>query len=193
MSPPNEEADLISRIAAGDQQAMADFALRYRPVVIASIRKQGIAEQDWADLVQEILSAAFSQIQRRVFRGDCSLGTWLTTIARGRAIDKARSPAGRAQKLTHSIEGTASFNGRPELTVPGTQETTLAVRQTLGLLNPKERTVLKLKEMDGYSVKEITTISGIPKKQVYRLLETARENFRRLISARTPSRSRLIE
>lgn len=191
MPPPSEEADLVAKIIAGDQEAMVDLAERYRPLLIASIRKQGIPEQDCGDLVQEILSAAFSQIQRQLFRGDCSLGTWLATIARGKAIDRQKSASQRAQRLTDSGE-TALRAARSEAIVSGNQDLQLAVRQTLSLLGPQERAILKLKDMEGFTVKEIVAISGLPEEHVYHILEKARDKFRRIFSGESTSSPRLI-
>jgi RNA polymerase sigma-70 factor (ECF subfamily) len=194
MSPSADEHELIAKIVAGDQDAMDNLACRYRSDIVSRLNAEGVSDQDHGDIVQEVLSAAFSQIKRGIFRGDSSVRTWISTIARGKAIDHKRSLFQRQRNLTDSVDALSTVRNAPsELARTDDHERNFLVRQALNALTPQERTMLKLKEMDGYTVREIATLSGLPEKRIYRLLQRARERFRQEISGEKVNRSRLIE
>lgn len=173
---------------------MDDLVCQYRSHIVARLNAEGIHDQELGDIVQEVLSAAFSQIQRGLFRGESSVRTWISTIARGKAIDHKRSPFHRQNSLTESVEALSTLrNARSELTCTVDHERNFIVRQALNALTPQERSMLKLKEMDGYTVREIAMLSGLPEKRIYRLLERARERFRLELSGGKINRSRLLE
>lgn len=189
-----EEARIIRGLISGDEPSVATLVQRYEPVMRAAFRLQGIPEHDHDDLLQEVVTTALSQIKRQMFRGESSLGTWLATIARGKAIDRKRSAAGRQGQITASLDtGSGAVLARLEHAVAPREDLVLAVRQTLARLESADRALLKLCEMEGYSVKEVAASSGLPEKRVYRLLSAARERFRLEFLGKTAAPPRLIE
>src|SRR5712692_5221590 len=98
-----EDPELARRLKNREPQAMADVYDRYGRVTYALIfrivRNAAAAE----DLVQE----TFLRVWNRVHAFDQekgSLGPWVLTVARNRAIDYLRSVEGRATQSAFELE-----------------------------------------------------------------------------------------
>ena len=100
-SGPGDD-ELVRQVAAGSETAFAALYDRYAaPVFRAALRLQrdhGVAE----DVVQETFLTLWNRAE--LFdpaRG--SLGAWLTTIARNRAVDRSRTDARRIPAQSFSV------------------------------------------------------------------------------------------
>jgi RNA polymerase sigma-70 factor (ECF subfamily) len=87
---PEELARLITRVAAhGDKQAFAALFRFYAPRLKSFLGKQGYADNECEDLVQETML----NIWRRASSFDpvkAGVSTWIYTIARNAGIDRRR-------------------------------------------------------------------------------------------------------
>src|SRR5438105_4015916 len=86
-----EDMALLAAVVAGNVEGEAAFHRRYAPRFEIVARQAGVPAQDCEDVAQDAMMAAVSQIKRGIFRGDCSLGTWLEVILRGKIADYKRS------------------------------------------------------------------------------------------------------
>src|SRR5687767_12863727 len=78
---PERPDDAIDALASGDLQTAASLLdRRYRGHLEHIAARSGVPRGDCADVAQDALIAALGQIERGVFRGDSSIGTWLFTI-----------------------------------------------------------------------------------------------------------------
>jgi RNA polymerase sigma-70 factor (ECF subfamily) len=85
-----DDAAVLRRMAAGDEQALGTFYDRWQPLVHAVVLRILRQRDDVEDVVEE----AFWQAWRQAERYETSRGTvqtWLLTIARSRALDRVRS------------------------------------------------------------------------------------------------------
>lgn len=94
---PVTDAELMARLVAGDRQALADAYRRHggRVLAVANavLRDQSAAE----DVCQDVFVRLSRQPQR--FDGKrASLGTYLTVVAHGRALDRLRSDRARVRR-----------------------------------------------------------------------------------------------
>ena len=83
------DKELVSRVRAGDQNAMGALYDRYSPLVYA-VGLRVLADTAAAE---DVLQEVFMQLWRNPARFDASrgsLGAWLAVIARNRAIDALR-------------------------------------------------------------------------------------------------------
>jgi len=194
MAVPDEDRALSSAIKAGDSAACETFDARYRQKIEWLVRRRGVRTEDCADIAQEILAAAFNQIQRGVFRGDSRVGTWLEAIVHGKVVDYLRSPAKRP------IPSEASCWDHPDMDVAAAggalinrpkSDLVLTVRELVQTLPPRHRMILILSKVGGYTTVEIARRLGWPKGTVGRILAEAQQMFRVMFAASEESSSTL--
>lgn len=162
--PPDkagEDAALVTRIAAGDPEALGQLYERYGRVVFGVLyRLLGAPEP-----AEEVTQDAFHAVWRRAgsYREDRgAVRTWLLAIARNAAIDWRRTKGKR-------IEREAAIDEAAELV----EETRVddrviaglraeRVREAVAALPDEQRTVLSLAFWSGLSQTEIAERTGTP-------------------------------
>lgn len=94
----------------GNRQAWDEFDRRYRPILVAFLRRMGLNETDAADVAQETLTCFVQDYRTHKYdREQGRLRTWLIGIARYRLADLRRS-AGRRREY----RGESAIEGLPE-------------------------------------------------------------------------------
>jgi RNA polymerase sigma-70 factor, ECF subfamily len=149
----SRDADvLLSRMAGGDQTALAELYDRFAGLVhglaLRIVRDHAEAE----DVVQEV----FVQAWRQAARYDASRGTpeaWICIMARTRALDRVRR---RTARREDPAESAPPGSGTPR------NEENLAVRQALQELSPDQRRALELAYYEGLTQAEIAERLGEP-------------------------------
>ncbi len=127
-----------------------------------------IGEQDAEDMAQVV----FAKVSRGLesFKGQSKLSTWVYRIATNTAIDRLRSPAhSQASGLTSLEDSVGVENNTPISTQaePPTDQKVIrkemseCVREYVDRLPPDHRTVLILKELEGFKNREIADILDI--------------------------------
>jgi RNA polymerase sigma-70 factor (ECF subfamily) len=149
-------ADLIPRIAAGDQRALAalyDGSSRHvHGLALRILRDAGAAEEVTHDVYLQVWRQA---AEYRESRGE--VFSWLFTLARSRAIDRLRSAATRRRKLETSIEE-AHFLASPESGADvdrNVTEVQESVRAALVRLSAEQREAIAIAYFEGLSHSEI--------------------------------------
>lgn len=150
-----ELIDLVGKIAAGDQAAMAAlYDSTSRLVYGLVLRVLGDAAT-----AEEVALDVYTQVWRQAAAYDTGRGSplaWLTTIARSRAIDRLRSgwqDQQRKQPLDAVGDAPAGAAGPEEMTVAAERQR--LVRRALAQLAPEQREVLELAYYSGLSHSEI--------------------------------------
>jgi RNA polymerase sigma-70 factor (ECF subfamily) len=167
------EQDLWTRLGRGDVPAFENFYRAHFRRLRGFLRVYLGSETAAEDVAQE----AFVQIWRHpngFNPGKSTLKAYLFGIARKRAADwwRHHKPSG----ATSSAEGRLN-----------TTESPVLIRDALARLQPEHRSLLWLREVDGYSYDELSDILGIPLGTVKSRLFTAREELR-LIWTRNPEK-----
>jgi RNA polymerase sigma-70 factor, ECF subfamily len=136
-------------------------------------------EPDHADdLVQECLSRAIAKID--TWQPGTNLRAWLFVILRNCHINEIR----REQRIV-SIDDESPTSG-PTLTVPGSQETRVAlaeVRNAYLSLSEEHREVLLLVAIEGLQYEEASAILDVPLGTVRSRLSRARQALRQALEA----------
>lgn len=168
---------LLSRVAEGDQVAMATLFDRYGGMVYSVafrvVRDQRAAE----DLLQDV----FFQLWRNpesYLSSRGSLGAWLLVISRNRAIDVIRRrrpmesiddyPISSKENLASKIEQSAMMH---------------KVRSVLTVLPLEQRNALELAYFEGLSQSEIAARTGDPLGTVKTRIRLALISLRKALQA----------
>lgn len=176
---------LLDRCLNRKPRAWEDFVDRFMGLVVhvvnhtAQARSMRVSPEDRDDLVAEV----FLEILRndfallRNFRGQSSLATYLTVIARRivvRELLAGKSPL----RLSEAVEQAAAA-ADPQPSV----ETRLAnheeVQRLLEGLQGIEAEVVRLYHLEGKSYREIGTAVGLPENSIGPILSRARGKMRR--------------
>lgn len=157
----------MAQAAAGSERAIAALYDRYGAVLYA-VAYRVVGQR--AD-AEEVVIEAFTQAWRDAGTFDAargSVGAWLTTIARSRALDVVRA-RGRRERVTESAVqanggGTPAASGaQPD---PGDSveqiERRHHVQLALELLSPSQRQAIELAYFEGLSQSEIADRLGEP-------------------------------
>lgn len=95
--PSATSRSLLARVRADEPQAWERLVALYAPLVLHWCRRQGLQDQDAADVFQDVFQAVVSHIAafRRDRPGDTFRG-WLRTITQNKLRDHFRRRAGEA-------------------------------------------------------------------------------------------------
>jgi RNA polymerase sigma-70 factor, ECF subfamily len=157
------EAELLGRIAAGEEAAFANLYDRFSPGLFSLVMKMVRDEKEAEDVLQE----GFSHIWRRASTYDAarsSAFTWAVMIFRNKAIDHLRVRQ-RQQRTTdrvteefaHGVDGT-------EITAEevGQREESARVRSALGKIPDDQKAAIELAFFGGLTHEQISEKLGTP-------------------------------
>ena len=175
-APTDDE--LLTAARLGDATALEALLVRYQPHLYRfGLRMCGNVE-DAGDVAQESLISMARSL--RDFRGDSSVSSWLYTIARRFCIKKRRrskfAPA-REDSLdapeTDSAQRLTDPAPNPEQTATN-RELATALTRAIDALDPPQREVLVLRDVEGLAAPEVAKVLGISVDAVKSRLHRAR-------------------
>jgi RNA polymerase sigma-70 factor, ECF subfamily len=150
---------LAARLAAGDDDAIAEAFDRFGTAVFAAARRVLRDASAAQDVVQDVFVALWTHPERYdETRG--GLCTFLTTVAQRRALDAVRSElrrAGREHRLRVVPEQDRSPADETDARVVAE-----AVRDAVRLLPADQRRVVELAYFQGMSYRAVAAEVGIP-------------------------------
>ena len=177
------DRNLLKRCLTNAPRAWEDFVDRFLGLVIhvvnhsAQSRSIRLTEQDREDLVAEVFLAivhdSFAVLRR--FRGESSLATYLTVIARRlvvRELLQRKTPATLNDMPETAANG--SYEASPEERMSSREE----VERLLRTLNGSEADVVRLYHLEGKSYQEISSRVGMPENSIGPTLSRARAKMR---------------
>jgi RNA polymerase sigma-70 factor (ECF subfamily) len=179
----DDEAALVSRLRAGEEDAYREFVDIYQDRVLTVVgRVAGAADAE--DVAQETFIKAFGAIHR--FEGQSALFTWLYRIAVNAARDhlahRRRRPAVPLDERL--VEPVAAGDG-PDRALQR-QDDRRRVRRALDKLPEPFRTTLVLREMEGHTYDEIASILEVSIGTVESRIFRARGKLRAILEKDQP-------
>ena len=185
--PSVDDVQLVARIAAGDEQALGALYDRWG-VSVHTLAYHLLGDEDEAeDAVEE----TFWQAWRQAGRFDAARGavsTWLSTIARSRALDRLRARRRRAEEsadapAARSETGRAPLADKPSRIGNPERDSERAERSrdiaaALSTLPPEQREVIELAYFGGLSQTEIAAKISQPLGTVKTRARLALEKLR---------------
>lgn len=183
------DRNLIKRCLGRTPRAWEDFVDRFLGLVVhvvnhsAQSRSIRLSDQDREDLTAEVFLAIVDEdfgVLRR-FRGESSLATYLTVLARRvvvRELLKRKSVAS-----LEDVDEQSSNDGSGEERINSRDE----VERLLRTLHGPEAEVVRMYHLEGKSYQEISSRIGMPENSIGPTLSRARAKLRETGSNRGDS------
>lgn len=175
------DRNLLSRCLSRKPKAWEDFVDRFMGLVVhvvnytAQSRSMRLSNSDREDLVAEVFLTIIDNDMAvlRQFRGESSLATYLTVVARRVVVRRIQSAPAAPQSLdgVHTVVTTADVEER----LSDREE----VDQLLRSLDGNEAEVIRMYHLEGKSYGEISTAIGMPENSIGPTLSRARARLRR--------------
>lgn len=183
-SPAGADAELLHRIGAGDEDAMAAFYREHATVVLAQVLlvtgERALAEEIVQDTMLAVWRGAVS------FRGESSARSWVIGIARRQTRDRLR---GRRLRVVDDAFLAAQPGPNPGPEAMALDRAELAeVRRAIQRLAPAHRELLGLVFGTGLSLPEAAGVLELPVGTVKSRLSAARTALNGILNEKGQNR-----
>lgn len=176
-----DDQDLVLRTKAGDRSAFEVLVRRYQDraynVAFQILRHH----EDALDVAQEAFARAYLSIAR--FRGSAGFYTWLYRILVNLAIDQARA-RGKERPISLDDPQTATAQREPSADPSASLESKEMAEQiarAVATLPVQQRTALTLREVEGFSYREIARVMNCSIGTVMSRLHSARQKLQQAL------------
>lgn len=186
----SEEGAPLTALRAGDPAAFERLVREHAPRMLAVARRYLRREDDAEVAVQDAFVSAHRALPG--FQGEAGLGTWLHRITVNAALGLLRRKR-RLERETSLEDLLPRFRSDGHREAPGLpwvesresrleqEEARRKVREALDQLPEIHRTVLMLRDIDGFDTGETATLLGINDNAVKARLHRARLALRTLL------------
>ena len=199
-----DEAELVARLRAGDEQAFEALVARHYGTMLAVaqtyVKSRAVAEE----VVQEAWLGFLQSLDR--FEGRASLKTWILAIlvnkAKTRGVREARivpfaslaheqgEPAVEPDRFRGSEDAFAghwraypgNWGASPDVALQDRETLQVAMR-AIAALPPVQRTVIRMRDVEGYSSEEVCEALEVSPANQRVLLHRARSRVRAELEA----------
>jgi RNA polymerase sigma-70 factor, ECF subfamily len=181
MSPEQiTETQLVSRAVQGDKNALSEIVLKNEQMVYNTALRLVANTDDAECVLQETFLKVFQALPD--FKGESSLSTWIYRIATNYALmrlrDKKKDFKGMDNVENQISKATVTaFNrsiGNNPLRAVMNSELRQTMDKAIADLPPKFRSVFVLKDVEGFSLKEIADMLNLSLAAVKSNLHRAR-------------------
>lgn len=179
MSPSDNDADLLARIANGDRAALPAFYERHQTRVFRYAARLTGNEAVAEELVSEVFIDVWRQAGR--FEGRSRVSTWVLSITRNKALGHLRKRR-EAEIDEEAIAAIPDEADTPELVAQKSDKGAL-LRACIDRLGPQHREVIDLVYYHECSVADVSRIVGIPANTVKTRMFHARKKLSDLMQA----------
>lgn len=169
------DQDLIDSIKKGNQLAFKWLMLQYEKDIAKTVMGMlgNVAEAD--DVGQETFIRFYNSVSK--FRGDSSIKTYLTRIAINLSLNELKRRKAKrwlvfSDNYREDKVSTDDF---------GKSEIDELVHKALNELEPKFKSVVVLRLLQGYSTKETVDILNLPQGTVLSRLARGQEKLRQIV------------
>ena len=191
-----EEQDLVAELKTGSEQAFAMLIAQYSHPIYSLIARNLRDPADAADVTQEVFVKVFRNISG--FHGEASLRTWIYRIALHEASNQRRwwsrhkrqeitidapvqSGEGEESDESISLSGLLMDGAGSPYDHAAQAEMKLRVEEALRQLPEAFRTVVILREMEGFCYEEIAEILDVPAGTVKSRLTRGRSALKQIL------------
>lgn len=177
-----EEKDLLNRARDGDAEAFGELVERNQDYIYNAVFHLVGSGHDAEDIAQEVFVKAYAAIAG--FKGKSKLSTWLYGIMLNTVRNFWRRQRSRGV-LSMDADGrpdeprpepAAGHDGPPEAALRGEQ--VRMVRAAINGLEQELREVIVLRDIQGFSYRDLAALIGLPAGTVKSRLHRARQALR---------------
>lgn len=156
--------ECLVRVMAGDESASRSLVEFLFPTVIRIVRRNLPRRGSDEELAQEIFVKMFAKLE--TYRGEVPLEHWVSRIATNHCLNAIRAQQSRPEWRLGDLaeEQEAALAATTPDATHAHPASALAARELvellLGCLDPKDRLIIRLLEMEGYSAEEVKAVTG---------------------------------
>ena len=179
-----EESLLVLRLQANEDAAYDELVRAYNAAIFHVAYRMLGETGEASDVVQEIFLKIFRNIGS--FRGDASLKTWMFRIAFSEILNRLRWWKTRHRSSTVSLDDAPNGNARQvadghptPLEALESKERETAIQKALGRLSKDHRSIIVLRDIEGFSYTEVADVLGISAGTVKSRLARARTELKK--------------
>jgi len=171
---------LIESATQGDAAAFEEIMIRYERRVLKTAWRMLGSREDAQDAAQEVFLRVFKYLKS--YRGTQDFEGWLYRIIVNacRDIARKRTPPGasryHAEGPAADLAGIAAAGDLEESAIQSQQRT--IITQALATLSRKEREALVLRDLEGFSTKEVARMLGSSQITVRSHISSARKKIK---------------
>jgi RNA polymerase sigma-70 factor (ECF subfamily) len=179
------DVELLKRIVAGDEAALAQLYDGYRVILFGLLMRILNNREEAEDVLQEV----FLQVWRRAADFDENRGrpfTWLVTLTRSRGIDRLRTLAARERVAIAGAKAESEAVSDAASDVFRSEQRGL-VTSALAQLPEEQKRALMLAYFDGLTQSEIATRLGAPLGTIKTRMRTGMMKLRELLAGKDES------
>jgi RNA polymerase sigma-70 factor (ECF subfamily) len=171
-------------MSAASRPTLAGLYRSHAGFVWRVVRRLGVPEAMAEDVVQEVFLVA----RRRLpdYEGRGAPTSWLYGIARGVTANYRRGQA-RAERRLRVVSGPHGAAAPSPEDVVGRADAVALVERFLAGLDPDQREVFVLADIEGLSGPEVAEALGLNLNVAYSRLRLARRKLRRFLAESSPS------
>ncbi len=167
------DGELVERVRRGEPAAFDALVRRHDQRAFALAYRLLGHREDAEDVVQESFIAALDALDR--FDATRPFGPWLYRIVVNRSLNARKARSRRVMEVIP--EDAASPVAAPDRAVE-TAEARARLRGALASLSQRQRSVIEMIELEGFSGPEVAEILGIPEGTIRWHLHGARKALR---------------
>jgi len=174
-----EDLELVGRSRDGDDSAFSELVCRYQHTVAKTVIGMLGAGDDAEDVGQQVFIRFFRALDD--YRGEAALGTYLTRIAINLSLNELKRRKRMSQIFFRPPE---SYPEKYEMKADNAESELDAeevVNKALQNLEPKFRSVVVLRMIQGYSTKETAEMLKLPLGTVLSRLSRAQDKLKELL------------
>ena len=179
-----QEALFVSRLQANEDAAYDELVRSYSATIYHVAYRMLGDPSDASDVVQEIFIKIFRNIKG--FKGEAALKTWIFRIALSEILNRLRWWKRRHKYATVSLDEKANGNrtaivphaGPTPEQVLQSKEREAAIQHALRRLSHEHRSIIVLRDIEGFSYNEIADVLGVSIGTVKSRLARARTDLK---------------
>jgi len=183
-----EEAVFVTRLQANEDAAYDELVRTFSPSMFHVAYRMLGDSAEASDAVQEIFLKVFRNIGG--FKGEAALKTWMFRIAFSEILNRLRWWKRRYRFATMSLDDNPNGNGVApgyKVASPGptpeevlqSKEQEAAIQQALARLSSQHRSIIVLRDIEGFSYNEIADVLGVSIGTVKSRLARARADLKK--------------
>ncbi|MEA3435091.1 MAG: sigma-70 family RNA polymerase sigma factor [Thermodesulfobacteriota bacterium] len=185
-SPAGKDAELIKAFQAGKKAAFDELVLSHKDKVFNLCYWFVGDYQDANDLAQDVFFKAFKALKN--FRFESAFSTWIYRIAVNTCKNRLKSFQYRLKKKFVHLNNTAAAKNNPGVEIAdessspeielGRKEKSRLIQTAISSLPAEKKAVVVLRDIEGLSYEEISSVTGFNLGTVKSKLARARQDLR---------------